>query len=194
MTPALTRAATVGGLALLLIATGIVAATTPTAADWEQPFAVHAPIGEKAQGRNIAATVHDVTIADRVVDGRWQSGTGSTWVIVDASAAAVQTETGAILGRAALIVGDRMYVASNRPSAFTLMDVGLSIEIPTRGSLVFELPGNALADTAAVSTARLELSMQADPRLDSMLVIPIDLTAAPVEGEVVLNDAKWGEQ
>ena len=58
------------GLAVLLVATGFVAATAPREADWEQPFAIDAPLGEPAQGRNIAATVHDAAIAERV--GKWQ--------------------------------------------------------------------------------------------------------------------------
>ncbi|MCB1298166.1 MAG: hypothetical protein KDB08_04200 [Microthrixaceae bacterium] len=214
------RAVTAAGLAVLLLAAGVVAATTPTAAEWEQPFVVHAAIGEQAQGRNIVATVRDVAIAERLVDARWRSDSGggsdsdraratasaddtaalragtpgSTWVIVDASVAAVHTEVGAILGRAALIVGERTYVASNRPSVFTLTDAALSIEIPTRGTLVFELPGDLLADPATASTARLELAMHADPRLDSMLVIPIDLTKAALLDEVQLEDAQWGER
>lgn len=191
MTISRTAILSAGGLALLLVATGFVAATTPSANDWEQPFAVHAPVGEHAQGRNIAATVHGVTVADAVFDSRWQSTPGSTWVIVDATAAVVTNETAALIGRAALIVGDRTYLASTRPSGFALNAVALSIGVPTRGSLVFELPGDILADPAA-SVARLELAIPSDPRMDSMLVTTLDLTAAPVLDEAELVDAEWG--
>jgi hypothetical protein len=181
------------GLAVLLVATGFVAATAPREADWEQPFAIDAPLGEPAQGRNIAATVHDAAIAERVVDRRWRSGEGSTWVVVDASAAAVTSEIGALLGHAALVVGDRVYLASTRPSGLTLNGASLSIGVPTRGALLFELPADVLGDPAAAA-ARLELAVKADPRLDAMLLTPIDLTALPVLPEYVLDDAEWGER
>ena len=177
----------------LLIATGVVAATTPSAADWEQPFVVHASIGEPITGRNIAVTVHAATVTNRVFDDRWRSAPGSAWVVVDASAAAVPTETAATIRHAVLVVGDRSYAASMRPSAFMLNSVALSIDVPTRGLLAFELPADALSAKGA-ERARLELAMNADPRLDSMIVATIDLTTVPALAEVELSDAVWGER
>ena len=193
MTGIKTKLFTAAGLAVLLIATGVVAATTPSEADWEQPFAVQAVIGEPSAGRNIAVTIHGATVANRVFDDRWNSTPGSIWVVVDASAAVVRTESSALIGRAALVVGDRRYAASTRPDAFMLNGVALSIDVPTRGLLAFELPADALSDAGAKS-ARLELAMSADPRLDSMIVATIDLTAVPALAEVELSDAVWGEQ
>ena len=74
-----------------------------------------------------------------------------------------------------------------------LNGVALSIDVPTRGLLAFELPADALSDAGAKS-AGLELAMSADPRLDSMIVATIDLTAVPALAEVELSDAVWGEQ
>ena len=193
MTSAKTKLFSATGLVALLIATGVVAATTPSAADWEQPFVVHASIGEPITGRNIAVTVHAATVTDRVFDDRWSSTPGSTWVVVDASAAVVHTETAATIRHAVLVVGDHSYAASMRPSAFMLNSVALSIDVPTRGLLAFELPADALSAKGA-ERARLELAMNADPRLDSMIVATIDLTTVPALAEVELSDAVWGER
>lgn len=193
MTGTKARLLTAAGLAALLVATGAVAATTPSEADWEQPFAVQASIGEPFAGRNIAVTIHGATVTDRVFDDRWSSTPGSLWVVVDASAAVVRTESSALIGRAALVVGDRRYTASTRPDAFMLNGVALSIDVPTRGLLAFELPADALNDVGA-KRARLELAMNADPRLDSMIVTTIDLTSQPTRAEIELTDAVWGER
>lgn len=178
-------------LAALLVASGVVAATTPSNAEWERPFAVPASIDERTVGRNIAATVHGAVLSDEVSSSSWTSGEGSLWVLVDASVEAVVTEESTLLGHAVLIIGDRTYAASDRPGGSSLRRAGLAVGIPLRGMLAFELPAGTL-DVEAATRIELQLAVDSDPRLDSMIVVPLDLTALPHHRAAQLVDPAWG--
>lgn len=181
--------ATAGGLVLLLAASGAIAATTPATADWQRSFAVAAPLGEPAQGRNIAGTVQSAHLADAAEDTRWQSGEGSLWLFVDASIESVVEP--ATLAHAQLQIGDRVFSASDRLRARTLRGIALTPGLPQSGTLVFELPGDILDDDGA-TRARLELGADVDVRLDSVLTTTIDLTALDRDPVTVVENAVWG--
>lgn len=181
----------VAGLTALLVASGVVAATTPSDAQWQQPFAVAASTDERASGRNLAATVHGAVLSDEVSAGSWSSGEGSLWVLVDASVEAVVTEQATLLGHAVLVVGDRTYAASDRPDDSSLRRAGLSVGIPLRGMLAFEVPANTL-DGETAARAELQLAVDSDPRLDSMIVLPLDLTALPHHRAAQITAPAWG--
>ncbi|MET0734836.1 MAG: hypothetical protein ABWY55_04225 [Microbacterium sp.] len=179
---------TAGGLALLLVAAGAVGTLTPTD-QWQDPFLVAAPMGDRAIGRDIQGTVHGITLADEVHDGSWSSGEGSLWVIVDTG---LETRTrDGMLGLSTLQVGDRLYSASDRPPSSTLRRGSLTVGIPTRGVLAFELPGTIL-DDAGADTAELRLAVSDDPRLDSVLVTPVSLAELPHEESLELEPPVWG--
>lgn len=183
------RWASAGGLALLLAASGAIAATTPTRDQWEMPFRESAPLGERGEGRNIAGTVHSARLADAVRDDTWQSGDGSLWLVVDAGMESV-SDVG-VLAHATVVVGERTFSASERPHADTMRRAGLEPGIATRGVLVFELPADILGDPDAAA-AELQLALDLDTRLDSVLVTPIDLTALERSPVDVLVDRRWG--
>lgn len=185
------RWATAGGLALILVTAGAVAATTPTTDEWQRSFAVAAPLGEHAQGRNIAATVHAAHLADTVENARWQSGEGSLWVLVDASVASVVEPAG--LSHAVLRIGERTFSASDRPRRSTLEGAALTPGLPTRGILAFELPVGIL-DDAGAAQAEMELGVGIDQRLDSVLTTPIDLTRLDRVSTTNLDDSPGGRR
>lgn len=181
--------ASAGGLAVLLVASGAVAATTPTRDQWELPFRESTPVGERGEGRNIVGTVHAAWLADEVSDDGWESGDGSLWLVVDTGLESV-SKLG-LLYHAMLVVGDRMFSASERPRADTMRNAALEPGIPTRGLVVFELPADILDDPGA-ARAELQLALDPDTRLDSILVTPLDLPAlerSPVQG---IADREWG--
>lgn len=180
-------------LVALLAATAVVSATTPTEAQWEQPFVVTAPLGESAAGRNIAGTVHGAQLADTIGDSAWQSGEGSVWLLVDASVESVVSDD-VTLASAVVTIGALTYSASDRPQFSTLRAAGLSTGIPTRGTLAFELPATIL-DEQGADAAELHLSSAAldDTRLDSVLVTPLDLTALDHVDDVTIAAPVWGQ-
>lgn len=171
-------------LAALLVVAGVVADTAPGESGWQAPIEVGGAIGETLTGRNIEATVLEVRAADAVTTANgWAGATTGVWIVVDASVAAVVEDEAAPLGYAVLQIGDRSYSASERPGLSTLARASLSTGIPVTGPLLFEVPRDALG-SADGRAARLELGISADPRVDSVLVVPVDLTALAVQPQL----------
>lgn len=166
----------------LVVAAWAVAAVTPAEDDAENPFPVAVDVGERGVGRNIAVTVDDVRRAGAVVAGDWSAE--GNWVVVDLDAEAVASEFGALLAVASLEFDGRTFRASERPES--LMRSALSVGIPLSGSLAFELPPDA--DPAR---ATLTFGESPDPRLDSLIVVEVDLGEVPVEDEAELRDTDW---
>jgi hypothetical protein len=167
-------------VALLGIA-AVVADTAPSEAGWQAPIEVRGGLGETLTGRNVQAVVTDVRAADSVVASNgWAGTTTGVWVVVDASVSSVVDEEGALLGTAVLRVGERSYSASERPDLGSIAETSLRAGIPVTGPLMFEVPRSALSSGEGRS-ARIELGISRDPRVDSLLVVPIDLSTLEVE-------------
>ena len=178
------------GLVVILVIAGVVAHTTPDDEQQQAPLPVRGQVGETLSGRNIAATVDAVRVAESVeASNGWAGPTAGVWVVVDASVEANVTES--IFGYARLKVGDVTYSASTRPDRATIAATGLSVGIPWTGPLMFELP-RPLVSGDASRTAELQLAVDADPRADSMLVMPVDLSAIEIETVVETERPVWG--
>ena len=178
------------GLVVILVIAGVVAHTTPNDEQQQAPLPVRGQVGETLSGRNIAATVDAVRVAESVeASNGWAGPTAGVWVVVDASVEANVTES--IFGYARLKVGDVTYSASTRPDRATIAATGLSVGIPWTGPLMFELPRPLVTGDAA-RTAELQLAVDADPRADSMLVMPVDLSAIEIEKVVETGRPVWG--
>ena len=178
------------GLVVILVIAGVVAHTTPDDEQQQAPIPVRGQVGETLSGRNIAATVDAVRIAESVeASNGWAGPTAGVWVVVDASVEANVTES--IFGYARLKVGDVTYSASTRPDRATIAATGLSVGIPWTGPLMFELPRPLVSGDAA-RTAELQLAVDADPRADSMLVMSVDLSAIEIEKVVETGRPVWG--
>jgi len=178
------------GLVVILVIAGIVAHTTPNDEQQQAPLPVRGQVGETLSGRNIAATVDAVRVAESVeASNGWAGPTAGVWVVVDASVEANVTESN--FGYARLKVGDVTYSASTRPDRATIAATGLSVGIPWTGPLMFELP-RLLVSSDASRTAELQLAVDADPRADSMLVMPVDLSAIEIETVVETERPVWG--
>ena len=178
------------GLVVILVIAGVVAHTTPNDEQQQAPLPVRGQVGETLSGRNIAATVDAVRVAESVeASNGWAGPTSGVWVVVDASVEANVTESN--FGYARLKVGDVTYSASTRPDRATIAATGLSVGIPWTGPLMFELP-RLLVSSDAARTAELQLAVDADPRADSMLVMPVDLSAIEIEKVVETERPVWG--
>ena len=177
-------------LAILSVA-AVVLHTTPDSELQQSPIAVPATLAEPATGRNIRATVHSVAVTESVTAGNgWAGTTPGVWVVVELSVEAVVDDQ-ATLGTAVLRVGDTSFSASTRPGDATVVDRGLATGIPRTGPLMFELPANIAGGTAAAD-ATLELAVNSDPRVDSLLVLPVDLAGLDVTTSIDVEYPEWG--
>jgi hypothetical protein len=179
-------------LVAVLVVARIVSHTAPSEAFWQAPIPVSGVVGEEVTGRNIQATVTQVRAADSVTASTgWTGETTGVWVVVDASVAAVVTDYGALLGTAQLQIGDRVYSASERPDYGTIARKSLYTGIPSTGPLMFEVPRDILSEAAA-KDAQIQLAVDSDPRVDSLVVVPVDLTALEVEPSIETGEPEWG--
>ncbi|MCS5720108.1 hypothetical protein N1027_18410 [Herbiconiux sp. CPCC 205763] len=179
-------------LVAVLVVAGVVSHTAPTEAFWQSPVPVTGALGEPVTGRNIQATVTRVRAAESVTASTgWTGETTGVWVVVDASVATVVTDYGTLLGTAQLQIGDRVYSASERPDYGTIAQKSLYTGIPSTGPLMFEVPRDILSDAAA-RDAQIQLAVDSDPRVDSLVVVPVDLTALPVEPSIETDEPSWG--
>lgn len=168
--------------AVLVAAAWLVGHLSPAEDAYSAPFAVHAELGEEATGRDIAVTVLEVRAAGEELSGGWV--TPGVWVVLDLEAASVRSESASSLAHATLRVGDRSYRATERlPGLFRTQ---LGAGIARSGSIAFEIPADEMAGVAT-----LELGTSTETRLDSLIVVPIDLDAVQVEDEVALRPTRW---
>ncbi|CAH0247525.1 hypothetical protein SRABI76_03157 [Microbacterium oxydans] len=169
-------------LVLLAAAWGISKATLPDDAS-TLPFPAATEVGETVTTRNLAVTVTDVHVANRVRDAAEWSADGS-WVVVDLEAAGVLTQDEGTLALAQLVIGDRTFGATDRGTTF--LDQRLVTGVPRSGSLAFELPEDALAGTAT-----LRLGTAREVQLDDVIELTIELGSLPVDAEVALDENGW---
>ena len=169
------------GVGLLLAAWGVVQ-LTPDDDDAQKPFVIPVAVGETAVGRAFEITVTDARIGDRAVSGGWHAD--GTWLVIDLEASARGEETGARLNHAAFVVDGATYRASERPESF--FESALSVDIPRTGSIAFELP-ESLADASGV----LQLALDGETRLDSLVEVPLDLGGLGSTTEVELLREGW---
>lgn len=174
----------VAGIALAAGA-GIVTVFIPADDAGADLFLVRAEIGERAEGRNIAATVHDVRLAEEITADDWHAA--GNWLVVDLSAEAVTSQTSGILSEATLLIGDRVFTAVERgPLGVNLLDTQLIPGVARSGNLIFELPDDALA-----SAGLLRLATGGGTWGDTILQVQIDLAEAERAGTVALAEVGW---
>jgi len=176
----------------ILAIAAVVLHTAPDRELQQSPITVTGALGERASGRNIAATVQSVTVTESVTAGDgWAGATTGVWVVVELTVEAVVTDQAAVLGTAVLRVGDAGFSASTRPGPATVAAASLATGIPLTGPLMFELPADVAA-SAAAAHATLELAANSDPRVDSQIVVPLDLTADEPQTSIDVAYPEWG--
>lgn len=179
------RAATPWLISLVLVtaAWGLTQLKKPDDAIYDS-FVSRAAVGERADARNLVATVTDVHVTRSVSDDDdWRAD--GAWVVVDLDAAAAQTQTATLL-RAKLLIGERTYSATERGD--TANNLRLITGVPRHGSVAFEVPHDAIDENAVIV-----LSWQLDPSADGVIEVPVDLGRLAVEDEVVLDEIGWAE-
>ena len=172
------------GAGLVAAAWGV-AALTPADDASEAPFPVTVSVGERGEGRNIAITVDDIRRAEGVSALDWSAE--GNWVVVDLEAEAAISEFGTLLRLATLETAGRTFSASERPES--LARQSLAVGVPRSGSVAFELP-----DDIEVSEAVFTFGLNADPRLDSQIVLQVDLSEIDVDTDAELRPTEWAER
>ncbi|MEW1962420.1 hypothetical protein AB0269_08190 [Microbacterium sp. NPDC077644] len=152
------------------------------------PFVTTARVGEQATTRNLAVTVHDVRLANRVTDAAGWSAQG-TWLVIDLDAATVLTQESGLLSFARLTVGERTFSATDRGSTFA--DQRLVTGVPRTGSLAFELADDVMGGQATLSLA--VGTAGGDVIADGVIEVPIDLGDLPIEAEATLVESGWAD-
>ena len=161
-----------GSIALVGLTYGV-AATVPTTAAMEAPFATRGVVGETLSGRVLEATVTELRFADELRADDWRGTTNGAWLVVDAIVAGVIERTTV---SAVLMVDGIEYAASDRISFDALTERVVDPLLPIIGSIAFEVPAD-LAEAPGADEATLVLQPGGDARLESVLEVRVDLTA-----------------
>lgn len=170
--------AIVGALALVVLAF-VVARTEPQEELGFAPFAVRMPLGEVGEGRGLQGAVDDAVLADTVRLAEWTGTTSGTWLVVRVRMATTENPS---LAYATLHVGERTWVASNRPGNDAMHAAVLDPGLPFAGSFVFEVPADLVEEPAA-RHAVVRLADDGDTRLITVIETELDLTALAHETE-----------
>ncbi len=183
----LTRVATwLGGIALI-IGAGVVVALEPGEQVLQSPFVVDTALGDRGIGRNIDVRYEAVRLADVVTSEEWTGTTNGVWVVVDIVAMNRVEPTGL---HSSLMIGDKEFDASDRIGIYGMEAASLTPGIPTRGTLVFEIPRELAEQT---TDARVLVATLSDSRGDSAIGTTVDLSALSpepsIEADVATREA-----
>lgn len=158
------------GLVAILVVGGVVVHLTPGEDDWQDGFVTSGEVGETLTGRTLQVTVHGAEVADEVTSSRgWTGETPGVWLVVDTTVTAMLGDVG--FGLSELDIDGVRYEASERPDSSSIEGGSLAAGIPLRGPLAFEIP----ADAIDAGQATLRFATNGDPRLDSVLEVPLRL-------------------
>lgn len=155
---------------LLVIAAGAITAVTPDDESLVGATVQRGSFGDTVESRTLIATASDATFADELAVPSSDWSADGNWLIVTVVASAPTTEVDSAIQLATLVVGDRVFHSSERPSA-SLKGTPLRVGIDTVGTLAFELPPDVTTGTAEL---RLTTSY-VTPELDDLVAIPFVL-------------------
>jgi hypothetical protein len=175
------------GIGLLLLAFGVTY-SSPSQDERQQPFGVTAEIGREAASEHHILTIHDVRLAREVELDGWRGTTSGIWLVVDAT---VEARVERIGLDAELLFGGSRYASSARPGTDTLDGKVGDPGFPETGSMLIELPADAV-DRAGSRSTVLRVGPGGDSRLDSLVELRIDLTALDVVERDELEPPKRG--
>lgn len=165
----------------MVVGAGALVALTPDDDALVAPIEKRAGIDESATSRALIAAVVETRFADGVeTDDGWSAD--GHWLVVTVTASAPETEVDASIRLATLAVGDRVFQASERPSA-SLVGTPLRVGIDTVGMLAFELPPDVDSGTAELRLTPGYFTAE----LDDLVVITLPLDGVAEESVVEIT-------
>jgi len=150
------------------------------------PFDLPLAVGQTTTGRTFSARPTAIRAATTIETAFGDVARG-TFVIVDLVVDSTGADARASLVGVELEAAGRTYGPTGRIPG-TLEDARLRAGLPIAGSLVFELPPDAMHGAAV-----MRLATALDVRFDDRLVLDIDLDAIEVAGSAVVEEAEWAE-
>lgn len=183
-------------LALGAVAIGAVAvASAPETEDIVAPFAVRGEAGERVDARVLGAEVTGVRTAEQIAVANWSTSTSldteGVWLLVDATVTVWQERQG--LSYAAVRIGGSSYRTFGALPGSSLVGYPFDPGVAVSGSLVFELPREAL-ELAVRKGLDVEFAASIDPRLDTVPVVHVDGRDVTVEPLVPVQPAAVEDQ
>lgn len=172
----------------LVIGAGAVAAITPGLEDQDGPFLIRGAVGQPIVARDLIVRIGEARFADSVTvdDDDWRAD--GNWLVVSLSAAAPQTEVDASMRLVELVVDGREFVASERPPT-SLVGEALRVGTDTEGMVAFDLPDDVTSGAAEIRLT----AAYSTPRLDDVIVVPLDLDDLPREHSVEIVESSVEE-
>ncbi|WP_120493695.1 hypothetical protein [Microbacterium phyllosphaerae] len=170
---------------LLVIGAGAVTAVTPDDESLVGPTVQSGSFGDAVESRTLIATASEATFADEVAVPFSDWSAEGNWLVVTVVASAPTTESDAAIQLATLVVGDRVFQASERPSA-SLKATPLRVGIDTVGMFAFELPPDVDGGTAELRLTTSYFTAE----LDDLVAIPLSLDDLPRTPSVELADSE----
>lgn len=167
--------------ACLVVGAGALVALTPDDDALVAPIERRGAMDETVSSRALVATAVEARFAQTVeTDDGWSAE--GNWLVVTVTVSAPETEIDASIRLATLAIGDRVFQASERPTA-SLVGTPLRVGIDTVGMLAFELPADVDSGTA-------ELRLTPDyytAELDDLVVIALPLDGIAREDTVEIT-------
>lgn len=146
------------------------------------PFTVPLSVGETSEGRTFTVRPLEIRATHEVVDADAIRG---TFVIVDLVVDSTGADPSTRIGLAELEVDGRTLTPTDRVGGM-IEHEQLLAGLPIQGSLVFELPPEALH-----GHAQLRLASDVDVRFDTEFVLDIDLDALEVQSSATVEPPGW---
>lgn len=137
--------------------------------DRQHERVVGGEIGAPVAGNDLRITVHKTILAGTLADGTDRVDSPGVFVVLDVTAEALRKPSPV---DADLVSDDLSFAPSERAAAGAELSTA-SVGFPQRGSLVFELPADALAD--AVLRIRDHSSLD----ISELIEVPLDLETKP---------------
>jgi hypothetical protein len=162
----------------------LVRATQPTDDQQEAPFVTTAEFGERAEGRDLELEATDAFLADRLTSPDWIGETEGVWLVIDAT---IGSRFQIATPYATVMAGELEFSASNRPQDAALNDTLVAAGLPHSGSFVFELPRELIEGPDARHVI-VRFATALDPRLDSVIDVPLDLSELRHESSATLQE------
>lgn len=153
------------GAAVCFVLATVVLLNTPLR-DRQHDRVIEGEVGKPVGGNELRITVHEVKLAKTLRNGGQEVTSPAVFVVLDVTAEVLRQPKG--IDDAELIAGDRTYKKSVRNAGNVRVGTAM-VGFPQRGSLIYELPREAIAGT------RLRIRDHVTFNISEVIEVPLGL-------------------